>query len=123
MLLCLSEFPDVLRLQDENMVRTPGRARHVGHGQVLPGCAQVIQHVSGGVLPARLAFAGYAEGGALAKLAAVWGAAAHPNAQARCITFGAPRVGDARCVRFTLSAARCPPPLRSRHERALCEPL
>ena len=67
-------------------------------GQQVLHCMQVVQHVSGGVLPARLAFAGYAEGGALAKVASVWAASAHPNAQTRCITFGAPRVGDTRCA-------------------------
>lgn len=61
---------------------------------------QVIHNVSGGALPARLGFTGFAEGGALAKVGAVWGAAAHPHAQARCITFGAPRVGDKRCGSF-----------------------
>ena len=67
----------------------------------------MITNVSGNALPARLAFAGFAEGGALAKIAATWAGAAYPNAQTRSITFGAPRVGDDRRVRSLLMPHSC----------------
>ncbi len=59
---------------------------------------QVISDVSNGTWPARIVATGYAQGGGLAKLAAVWAGAAYPGTQIRCIVFGAPRVGDARCA-------------------------
>ena len=58
--------------------------------------AQVVRNVTNGATPARIVATGYAEGGALAKLAAVWAGAAFAGAQVRSINFGAPRVGGAR---------------------------
>ncbi|EIE24481.1 alpha/beta-hydrolase [Coccomyxa subellipsoidea C-169] len=58
--------------------------------------SSVISNVSSGTWPARIVATGYAQGGGLAKLAAVWAGAAYPGTQIRCIVFGAPRVGDAR---------------------------
>ena len=58
--------------------------------------SQAIQKVTGGLVPARIVATGYAEGGALAKVAAAWAAASYPSAHIRLITFGAPYVGDAR---------------------------
>ena len=57
---------------------------------------QVVRNVTNGVTPARIVATGYAEGGALAKLAAVWAGAAFAEAQIRSINFGAPRVGTDR---------------------------
>ena len=59
---------------------------------------QVISNVSGKTLPARIGCTGFAEGGALAKMAATWAGAAYANAETRSIVFGAPQIGDARCV-------------------------
>ena len=61
-------------------------------------CVQVIANVSGNMLPARIGCTGFAEGGALAKIAATWAGGAYANAQTRSIVFGAPPVGDARCL-------------------------
>ena len=58
--------------------------------------------MTNGAMPARIVATGYAEGGALAKLAAVWAGAAFAGAQVRSINFGAPRVGGARYV-YSLS--------------------
>ena len=55
-----------------------------------------MRNVTNGVTPARIVCTGYAEGGALAKLAAVWAGASFAGAQIRSINFGAPRVGDDR---------------------------
>jgi hypothetical protein len=59
---------------------------------------QVIANVSGNMLPARIGCTGFAEGGALARIAATWAGAAYANAQTRSILFGAPPVSDARCL-------------------------
>ncbi len=59
---------------------------------------QVALNVSGGQLPARVVAVGFADGGALARLAATFAAGAWPQAQVRCITFGAQRLGDRRCA-------------------------
>lgn len=65
--------------------------------QLLP-IVQVISNLTGGAWPARIAVTGYAQGGGLAKLAATWAGAAYPGSHIRLIVFGAPRVGDERCV-------------------------
>lgn len=57
---------------------------------------QVVRNVTNGATPARIVATGYAEGGALAKLAAVWASAAFAGAHIRSINFGAPRVGGDR---------------------------
>lgn len=59
---------------------------------------QVVMNVTNNTTPARIVLTGYAEGGALAKLAAVWAGAAFAGAQIRSINFGAPRVGGDRCA-------------------------
>lgn len=64
---------------------------------------QVIGNLSGGAWPSRILATGWAEGGGLAKLAAVWAGAAFPASQIRCIVFGAPRVGNEQCVPSPIS--------------------
>jgi hypothetical protein len=60
--------------------------------------AQVISNASDGAWPARIVATGFAEGGALAQLAAVWAGAVYAGSYIRCITFGSPRIGDDRCA-------------------------
>ena len=75
-------------------------------------CEQVITNVSGSTLPARIGCTGFAEGGALAKLAATWAGAAYANAEGRSIVFGAPQIGDARCASVHVPARmRCANPI------------
>ncbi|KAK9819271.1 hypothetical protein WJX81_002604 [Elliptochloris bilobata] len=55
---------------------------------------QVARNVSSGQPLARVLATGFADGSALARLAAAYAAGAWPQAQVRCISFGAQRIGD-----------------------------
>lgn len=60
--------------------------------QASPPNAQAVQRALGGLPPLRIVTTGYRSGGALAQAAAIWAATAYPQAQIRCIVFGAPQV-------------------------------
>ncbi len=67
---------------------------------VLPAGTSLLAIVEAAAGPAsppmRITVTGFAYGGALARGVALWGAGAYPIANLRLVTFGAPRVGDAR---------------------------
>jgi len=67
---------------------------------ILPDGASLLGIVEAAAGPAsppmRITVTGFAHGGGLARSVALWAAAAYPIANLRLITFGAPRVGDAR---------------------------
>jgi Lipase (class 3) len=91
--------------------------------------ATALLKLTGGKIPARVICTGHSMGGALACLGATWSALQFPTAEIRCITFGAPRVGNSRFIRAfkTLVGMRMrvvhgadpvpavPPPLRYSH--------
>lgn len=91
--------------------------------------AAALLKLTGGTPPARVICTGHSMGGALACLGATWAALQFPAAEVRCITFGAPRVGNSRFIRAfkTLVGMRIrvvhgsdpvpavPPPLRYSH--------
>ena len=61
------------------------------------GLVQIISDAAGGAWPpARLTATGFGPGGALARSVGVWAAGAVPSATLRVVTFGAPRLADAR---------------------------
>ena len=55
---------------------------------------QVTGNLAGKQPPARVVATGYADGGALARMAAAFAAGSWPSAHVRCISFGAQRIGD-----------------------------
>ena len=59
----------------------------------LPSCA-------GGETPRRILCTGYCKGGGIATLAATWAALQCPTADTRCITFGAPMIGNSSFVQL-----------------------
>jgi dienelactone hydrolase len=54
--------------------------------------------VAGGSTPRRIVLTGFCVGGSLATIAACWAALQSPTSDVRCITFGAPCVGNAAFV-------------------------
>ena len=62
---------------------------------------QLVARLLQGHTPATVTATGYAEGGSLARAAAVWASTAFPKAQIRCITFGAP-TSDTWCEFSTM---------------------
>lgn len=62
---------------------------------------QVASKLSGGQPPARVVATGFADGGALARVAAAFAAGSWPSAHVRCISFGAQRTGDHWCFRMS----------------------
>ena len=102
----------------------PGATAHLGFLTHFTGLK-----LTGGKTPARVICTGHSMGGALAALGATWAALQFPAAEIRCITFGAPRVGNSRFIRAfkTLVGMRMrvvhgadpvpavPPPLRYSH--------
>ncbi|KAK9842880.1 hypothetical protein WJX74_003838 [Apatococcus lobatus] len=58
------------------------------------------QKVTGGATPRRILCTGYCKGGGIATLAATWAALQCPTADTRCITFGAPMVGNPSFVQL-----------------------
>jgi hypothetical protein len=67
---------------------------------ILPAGVSLVSIVEAAAGPAsppmRITATGFAYGGALARSVALWAAGAYPIANLRLVTFGAPRVGDAR---------------------------
>ncbi len=61
---------------------------------------------SDGETPRRILCTGYCKGGAIATLAATWAALQCPTADVRCITFGAPMVGNPAFVQMFKYALR-----------------
>lgn len=59
---------------------------------------QVARKLAGGQAPARVVATGFADGGALARVAAAFAAGSWPSAHVRCISFGAQRIGDHWCA-------------------------
>ena len=53
---------------------------------------------AGGRTPRRVLLTGFCMGGSLATIAACWAALQSPTSDVRCITFGAPNVGNAAFV-------------------------
>ena len=62
---------------------------------------------AGKIIPRRIICTGFCIGGAVATLAACWAGLQWPTADIRCITFGAPRVGNSQFVEaFRLAGGR-----------------
>jgi hypothetical protein len=117
----------------------PGATAHLGfltHFTGLTSASDKARNIATAVLsltngkqPSRAICTGHSMGGALASLGATWAALQFPTAEVRCITFGAPRVGNSRFIRAfkTLVGMRMrvvhgadpvpaiPPPLRYSH--------
>ena len=55
---------------------------------------RVLLNLSDGRAPQRVFVIGHSLGGAVAQLAALWATLRFPRADVRCISFGAPRVGN-----------------------------
>ena len=55
---------------------------------------RVLLKLSDGRAPQRVVAIGHSLGGAVAQLAALWATLRFPRADVRCISFGAPRVGN-----------------------------
>lgn len=60
-----------------------------------------------GFIPRRILCTGFSLGGGLATIAALWAALAVPTADVRCITFGAPRVGNSDFVAAFVNSVGC----------------
>ena len=61
-------------------------------------CPMLLMLYAGGTPPRRISTIGFCIGGSVATLAATWAAVQWPTADVRCISFGAPAVGNASFV-------------------------
>ncbi|KAK9866652.1 hypothetical protein WJX84_004627 [Apatococcus fuscideae] len=68
--------------------------------QGILGLSNAWQEVTGGETPRRILCTGYCKGGGIATLAATWAALQCPTADTRCITFGAPMIGNSSFVQL-----------------------
>ncbi len=71
-----------------------GSVAYTSDGPTLHNALEAIDHVLQGAIPRRVLCTGFCMGGALATLSVPWIALRFPTADVRCITFGAPRVGN-----------------------------